>query len=217
MGPVKAPQRTYLPTTQNNPAKERDSSVIGDEGNIVGTRDDYQAIIQPREDSHSKVPLTNETKTKRRGKRKRIDDDLEEQYMQRLRIQGNDGNEKQQNESILREEDGTNGGSTVVRNPRGLASEKLEGGGSGGESDSEVESTSGEVETMDNSNPTSTGGISPDFPVRHEALEQRGSEHLETAARTVFLGNVPSIAISSKVRHFYRGTVYYITLTITCM
>lgn len=199
-----------MSTTLNNPVidQESNSSVIGDDHNTaggVGTQGDYQTIMQPRsrrEDSYSKAPLANETEIKRRRKRKRMDDDLEEKYMQSLRIQGDDGNERQ-NGSILREEDGanadgTNGGTTTVGNPRGVASKKLEDSGGEGESDSESESTHEGVA----SNPTSAGVISPDFPIRHEALEQRDSEDLETAARTVFLGNVPSIAISSKVCRF---------------
>jgi len=80
--------------------------------------------------------------------------------------------------------------------------EKSENEGSEDDSDggSNSESEDEQVKKKDKKGTTGAGGSTELFPIRHEALEPQKHEDLDGAARTVFLGNVPSIAISSKVR-----------------
>ena len=208
MGPVKAPQRTYAPFVAKKTIVEagggdegddEDTATLDDEsteddGAFSG--DDSEAQEEPRHKPKSSVmkPMaTAQLEPGRRAKRKRTENDLEERYMQRLQEEEDIENKKLE---ALRKKKQESGATPVVdgdtEEGEDQGSEDSDGGSSSESED--------EQEKKKDKGITGTGGNTGLFPIRHETLEPQKHEDLDEAARTVFLGNVPSIVISSKVR-----------------
>ncbi|RPB24746.1 RNA-binding domain-containing protein [Terfezia boudieri ATCC MYA-4762] len=142
---------------------------------------------------------TAQPEPERRAKRKRTEDDLEERYMQRIQEE-----EVVENKKI-----------EAVRKAKQEAKAALEEDGDtaeGEDEDSGDDSDGGESEDEQqnkNDKKGTTGtGSSELFPIRHETLEPQKHEDFDEAARTVFLGNVPSIAISSKSSYKILKSVF---------
>lgn len=209
MGPVKAPQRTYTPfIAKKAPAKdedeedsEGDTATLGDESigeDGVFSGDDSEAREEPQhipKNSVTKAMATPQSESERRTKRKRMGDDLEEQYMQRLQEEEDVEKKKLEAARKAKQEPKT----TPVEysdTKEGEDGDSEDSSGTGSNSESEDD----QEKKKDKNGTTRTGRSTESLPIRHETLEPQKHEDLDEAARTVFLGNVPSIAISSKVR-----------------
>lgn len=210
LGPVKAPQGTYTPSVSKKGKtiiENEDEGVGGGEG--TATLDD-ESIEEDRaysgddseaqeESKHkpkgsiTKPMVTAQPEPKRRAKRRRTEDDLEEQYMRTLQEEEDVGNKKLKAARNAKQESNA----TPVEDDGAEKDQDSEGDSSGGSS-SEPEDKPERKKDKKNKKDTTETTESP--PIRHETLMSQKREDLDEAARTVFLGNVPSIAISSKVR-----------------
>ncbi|KAF8467759.1 hypothetical protein BDZ91DRAFT_723028 [Kalaharituber pfeilii] len=201
LGPVKASERTYIPFVAKRAptAEEDEDSTTADNQSSGQEADGGSGSSSQDEDVESLQKATGSKETNapqlskpnRRAKRKRDDDNIEEQYMQRLQAE-----EDTEAKKIAKKTNGQlESNSSKATNPSGAVESDAaaEDGSSEEQSDSQSDANENEKEEQN--------GISKPFPILHEALVSKKSEDLEEAARTVFLGNVPSIAISSKASY----------------
>lgn len=215
---------------------EDDTSTVGDESDKAkdgtsGSGHERQSARRTQSATTSTAPkvlTTPQQDGDRRAKRKRVDDDLEERYMRKLQEEEDTENHKLDEarkakkkasedakaavtEKTDDEEEQSSSGSEQDDEDDDDG-EDAESGGEEPESCHEHESQNEGVSVAtDNKKGTNTTKLekTPEsFPILHESLQTKKNEDLEEAERTVFLGNIPSIVISSKVCPTLTKTVY---------
>lgn len=204
LGPVKVPKRTYTSQAVHRERfpvahpDESDSTTIDhevstDEDDSEGEEEEISTKQEPALAKKLKatVEAPAHKDSDRRAKRKR-GDDLEDQYMHKLHL------EEEKEFKKLEEE-------KAAAQSKPKADEKEEEDESVDEEDGDEEGSEEgddeEEEGEDDSNDTpkkKESSTPADPPIRHETQEKPGEADLDKSARTIFLGNVPSNAISSK-------------------
>lgn len=207
---MKAPERTYTPFEARKPTarkeEEHDTATTDEESDGEDeANSEARAVSQPRvKDPVTMVLATTKSEPERRAKRKRADDDLEERYMQRLQEEEDVENKKLQEARKAKQESQKKSTKIPAVDDDGTVDNHIanDDGSSADTSDDHSDEESddeGEKRKKGKKDSTKTDESSEPFPIRHETLQPQKHEDLDEAARTVFLGNVPSIAISSKV------------------
>lgn len=150
--------------------------------------DDPENVTEPPLEGSDKGFAHLQVREEKKRKRKRPDDneDIEDFHMKRLHDSRQAAGERRKRKTTETEarkggkgEEGNEEGSEEGSEREGKGGEESEGGSEEGDGDEDDERE--------------------DPPPRHEALTtSKEASELEKSARTVFLGNVPSAAVSSK-------------------
>lgn len=193
MGPVKAPERCYTTLEPNSAAAndKRSNSNVGEDidGEEVITSKKRKHDSGRKEENRSSRPEN------KKSRRRNEDDDkaLEETYMRKIEEQAKKDLERQEQESKKLK-------LVAVDTPEGEDSQDEDRS-----ADVENRATDGHEPDSESDSGSEDGDEDSAKPIRHETQDSAKSEELEKSARTIFLGNVPTSAITSKVYSIPRA------------
>ncbi|KAL7270745.1 Nucleolar protein 12 [Rhizina undulata] len=191
-GAVKAPVRP----TRDAPSDKEEEDEEEEEEDVSEAEE-----ISRSDGEDADVPVVPDAdKKKRKRKRNDENDDLEDVYMRKLQESEAAGEKKREVKKTKNEEK-----DSEEKDSEEKDSEEEEGSEDDDDDDEGSEEEEGEEDDEEEENEEGKDSErkkeKEQFPIKHESLITPQATELDKSARTIFLGNVPSTAISSKTAY----------------